>query len=230
MKAAKQTEFGNSENGILIYLPVNRSLMPEGVIKFINHHRTAPPIHADTQELLRWRAIFYATGLIGQDPKRYNGDGYGNLSKRTQKNQFLITASQTSGLETITNEYLVLIPSCNPEHNTVVSEGPHKPSSESMTHATLYQIDADINYVFHAHTPHIWKARQQLHIPRTRQDVEYGTPVMAQEMKRLYPTVRNKKIIAFDGHEDGIITFGRTADEAGLTMLKYLGMAICERI
>ena len=40
---------------------------------------------------------------------------------------------------------------------------------------------------------------------------------MAQEMARLYreTTLESVRVLAMAGHEDGIITFGHTAEEAG---------------
>ena len=55
----------------------------EGVIKFDLDYREGPPVSADyLTELNAWRTIFCRLGLLGQDPARYGGLGFGNLSRR----------------------------------------------------------------------------------------------------------------------------------------------------
>jgi hypothetical protein len=60
-------------------------------------------------------------------------------------------------------------------------------------------------------------------IPTTDPEVEFGTPEMAGEIKRLMEQreVRIEKIIVMGGHKEGLITFGRDLDEAGEVLLKY---------
>ena len=55
------------------------------------------------------------------------------------------------------------------------------------------------------------------HIPTSAANVPYGTPAIATEMKRLFSVTElpNTKILAMAGHEDGIIVFGSTLNEAG---------------
>jgi hypothetical protein len=84
-----------------------------------------------------------------------------------------------------------------------------------------------IRFVFHAHTPAIWRRARALRIPTTDERVSYGTPEMAHEVLRLYsasalPTMR---ILAMGGHEDGIIVFGHSAEDAGDVMVRYLARA-----
>jgi rhamnose utilization protein RhaD (predicted bifunctional aldolase and dehydrogenase) len=51
---------------------------------------------------------------------------------------------------------------------------------------------------------------------------------MAFEMTRLYrdSAMADKQAVAMLGHEDGIVTFGRTADEAAEIMVRYLAHAL----
>jgi hypothetical protein len=79
----------------------------------------------------------------------------------------------------------------------------------------------------HAHSPHIWRHAAELQLPMT-EDVPYGTPEMAQEVARLYreSDVAQKRIFGMAGHEDGIVTFGATAEEAGFVMLGTLARAL----
>ncbi len=55
----------------------------------------------------------------------------------------------------------------------------------------------------------------------------YGTQAMARAVERLYATtaLAETRMLAMGGHEDGIICFGRNADEAGEVLLRYLARA-----
>ena len=58
----------------------------EGVIKFTAVHQTRPLDERRYGELvcklIAWREILGLTGLVGQDPARYEGYGFGNVSAR----------------------------------------------------------------------------------------------------------------------------------------------------
>jgi L-ribulose-5-phosphate 4-epimerase len=101
------------------------------------------------------------------------------------------------------------------------------PSSESMTHAAIYDLSPAIRFVFHAHSPVIWRQADVLRIPTTDPRVPYGTPEMAAEAQRLYygSTLDAKRIMAMGGHEDGIIVFGQNAEQAGQVLVTYLARA-----
>jgi hypothetical protein len=57
--------------------------------------------------------------------------------------------------------------------------------------------------------------------------VAYGTPEMAAEVRRLAreTPLLEGRALAMGGHEDGIVVFGRSADEAGATMLALVARA-----
>jgi ribulose-5-phosphate 4-epimerase/fuculose-1-phosphate aldolase len=210
----------------------------EGVIKFTARHearRLDARVHGDLAcKLTAWREIFAKTNLVGQDPSRYGGAGYGNVSGRVGapsagrgERAFLITGTQTGGTACVTlNEYCV-VTQYDYRANQVESFGPIEPSSESMTHGAIYDLSPHIRFVFHAHTPIIWRRASELRIPTTDPAVPYGTPDMALEMHRLFrtTTLPELRILSMAGHEDGIIVFGRTAEEAGQVMLTYLARA-----
>ena len=72
----------------------------EGVIKYsldFTDGVLGEPASLDVLDA--WRSIFKDTGLLGEDPGRYGGYGFGNLSVRTDRG-FLITGSQTGNLST----------------------------------------------------------------------------------------------------------------------------------
>ena len=71
----------------------------EGVIKFRFTRRPGnPPTDVEVAELEGWRAILHRLNLVGLDPARYGGVGFGNLSRRSREApalEFLVTGSGT---------------------------------------------------------------------------------------------------------------------------------------
>ncbi len=190
----------------------------EGVIKYQLEFREAEPLlDHNYSDLNHWHRQFKNAGILGQDPKRYNGLGFGNLSQRIDQQSFLISGTQTGGLDELTANDYALVTRTDIPLNRVEAEGWVKPSSESLTHAAVYAFDDQIQYVFHVHSPDIWNARTSLDIPETAAHIAYGTPQMAEEMIRLYQqgVFERGNILAMVGHEDGVIGFGSTADQAG---------------
>ena len=210
----------------------------EGVVKFHAEHRDLalePYRFADLAcTLIAWREILAHCGLVGQEEGRYGGFGYGNVSARTgapsaprRSRPFLITGTQTSGRACVGLEDFCLVERSDPERNRVQSRGAILPSSESMTHGTIYDLGPHIRFVFHSHSPVIWRRARQLRLPTTDPRVPYGTPEMAREVERLYRTtaLAEGRLFTMGGHEDGIVAFGRTADEAGEVTLRALARA-----
>ncbi len=210
----------------------------EGVIKFHADHRDAPldaRRYADTAcRLIAWREILGRTGLVGQEEGRYGGFGYGNVSARVGppsaargRRSFLITGTQTSGKQCVSLADLCVVERFDVERNSVDSHGQTLPSSESMTHGAVYDLGSHIRFVFHAHSPVIWTQAPRLRIPTSDPRVPYGTQEMAREVHRLYRSTAlpEVQILAMGGHEDGVIVFGRTAEEAGEVLVRYLARA-----
>ncbi len=208
--------------------------MQEGVIKFQLDYtwdaavaETAAPY---LPALEKWRAFCVAHGLIGQDPARYAGYGFGNISQQIvleeggggELRPFLISGTQTGHLAHLSAEHYALVTGCYPTENRVVARGMVKPSSESMTHGVIYALDTAVRGVIHVHSPHLWQAAERLALPMTAADVPYGTPAMAEEVARLFAQtdVRQRGIFGMAGHEDGIVAFGRDLDEAGAVLAR----------
>jgi len=203
----------------------------EGVIKYQLDFNEASPLEEEqVREINAWRRIFYLLGLIGQDPARYGGYGFGNVSCRLKRDRktFVISGTQTASLPELTPEHYAMVMSCDPLRNHIMAEGPIKPSSEALTHCAIYQFDSSINYVFHVHSPDIWQHAVSMAIPTTAKNVSYGTPEMASEIERLLASsdTRQKRIIAMGGHEDGIVAFAATAEEAGQILVSYFSQAL----
>lgn len=212
----------------------------EGVIKFDLQYRVAPPVaHNELKELNAWRSRLWRLQLIGQDPQRYDGYGFGNVSVRCGprdavrgKRAFLISGTQTGALPELDEHQYTLVESYDATANRVVAQGPVKPSSESLTHGILYDMDARIQAVLHVHSPDIWQAAGTLGMPVTRDSVPYGTPAMAAEVQRLFreTDVLLQQIFSMGGHKDGIMAFGETVAMAGDTLLAALAQTQAESI
>lgn len=210
----------------------------EGVIKFSSEHERARLRAASYGDLARrlgaWREILIRTDLVGQAEDRYGGAGFGNLSARINppslprgRRKFLITGTQTGGkAELVLDDYCVVHSYC-PRGNSVRSLGMVRPSSESMTHAAIYDLSPHIRFVFHAHSPAIWKRARELRLPTTGAEVAYGTPAMAREVQRLYreSALPERRVLAMAGHEDGVLAFGHRAEDAGLALIQTLAAA-----
>lgn len=207
----------------------------EGVIKFQLKFRPGPPPPQKfVEELNAWRQTLHKNRLVGLDPDRYEGKGYGNLSLRiaplgvpVHRRSFVITGTQTGRWENLSSEHFTLVQEYDPSQNLIVSQGPIEPSSEALSHGALYDLDDALSAVFHVHCPQIWRQAKALGLPVTRESVPYGTPAMAEEIGRLFAETQVRKIqfFAMGGHEDGVVSFARTADQAGDQLLKILTQA-----
>ena len=206
--------------------------LEEGVVKFKQEFKDKLSLESKIiLELNFWRGVLYKKGLIGRDLRKYNGFGYGNVSQRlgpyslpVNKRKFVITGSQTEHLPILNEKYYAVVHEYYPKENLVVVGGLIQASSESMTHGAIYDLDYSIRSVFHIHSPQLWNYADRLGISQTRKDVKYGTPAMTEEVHRLYKetNLRNLHIFSMGGHQDGIFTFGKNTNEAGLTLLRYL--------
>ena len=196
----------------------------EGVIKYQLDFRQAVPSLDDLAEIQVWRSILHELGLVGRDPARYQGYGYGNLSVRSasQSAQFFITASQTGHLHRLSEKHYALVEAVDIERNHVVASGEWPPSSEALTHAMIYQLSNGLNCVLHIHDPLLWDYGLNNQWPKTEPWVEYGTPQMASEVKRLFRTgaFTHQRCLMMAGHQDGIICFGDRPASAGMALIQ----------
>jgi hypothetical protein len=197
----------------------------DGVVKYeLRYTPTAPLEFAPLRALNAWRTLLHRLALIGQDPLRYGGVGFGNVSQRLTGQQFAISGTQTGGLSTLSAQEYALIEDCDIAANRVTAHGPIEPSSESLTHAMLYLLSADIRCVLHVHAPRLWGSARALGIPFTHPDVAYGTPAMAAEIERLHCAgeFARRGLVAMGGHADGVVAFGADANAAGFALLGAL--------
>jgi len=194
----------------------------KGYIKYHCHWIEDKPMKASLiKELNNWRDKLYQLKLIGAYS---NGIGYGNISIRLESNVFLITGSATGHLKKLSAKHYTRVTSYNFAKNTLTCEGPIRASSESLTHAAIYEANKEVNAVIHIHSKPLWD-KLLCTIPTTSPAVEYGTPQMALEIGRLFneTDLNTKRILVMAGHEEGIIAFGKDLDDAGSIIMGYWG-------
>jgi class II aldolase/adducin N-terminal domain-containing protein len=151
--------------------------------------------------------------LIGLDS---SGIGFGNLSVRDDATgNFYITGSATGGLPKLSLTDCVRVVDYDFRKNWLRYEGTAIPSSESLTHAAIYESDSSTSAVIHCHDSALWRALLD-RAPTTSKAVAYGTREMAFEIIRLFEIsdVRSKKMFVMAGHEGGIVAFGKNLEQA----------------
>lgn len=193
----------------------------EGYIKFQAKWTPTPAFpESDIRALNQWRDQMYQHHLIGAYP---DGIGFGNISQRYRQNQFLISGSATGNFAQLGPEHFALVSHFDIERNEVTCRGPIIASSESMSHATVYQECPEVQAVIHVHHLGLWEQWKN-RLPTTRASATYGSPEMAKEIRRLLreSTVRRQeKIFVMAGHIEGLIAFGESLEAAGKVILRY---------
>lgn len=196
-------------------------MLDEGYIKYSCHWINSEPIAKDEiQALNHWRNQLFRLGLIGQ---YNNGIGFGNLSIRcSQPRKFIISGTNTGKLATLNEQHYTQVMNYDWERNCLTCVGPIQASSESLTHAAVYEANATINAVIHIHDLELWQKLFD-QVPTTARDCAYGTPEMAREIIRLCQedNLKETKILVMSGHREGIITFGNSLEEAGNILMRY---------
>ena len=170
-------------------------------------------------ELNAYRRKLLQLRLIGVDA---NGIGFGNLSIRDgTTNNFYITGSATSGMPELALADCARVVAYDFKRNWLRCEGSAIASSESLTHAAVYESDAKAGAVIHCHDSKLWAALLN-QAPTSSKAVEYGTPEMAYEVTRLFKitNVQQRRIFVMAGHEGGIVAFGRDPEGAFAILMR----------
>ena len=202
-----------------------KSSTSEGVIQF-HCTLTPPPPWPDAwiDLLNQARQKAKVRGWLGQDPQRYEGLGFGNLSLRTatpeHPNAFIISASQTGHLNHLTPEYWTQVLNCNLAQAQVNAAGIHPPSSEALTHAALYQANPDTQAVLHLHCPQGWRKAQQTAWPATPCEATNGSQALAFALTELGQTSPQRAVML--GHTDGLLAWGHDFDQIFNQLLRDL--------
>jgi L-ribulose-5-phosphate 4-epimerase len=195
-------------------------MQDEGVIKYTCHWQPGAALQpSQLGELIPWRDRLWQARQIGAYP---DGIGYGNISLRLSSRSFAVSGTQTGHLAQTCADHYTLVNAWDIDHNSLDCIGPVKASSESLTHAALYQYSEDIRAIIHVHNLPLWQ-RYQHHLPTTAAAVPYGTPAMAYEMWRLMEEtdLRRQHILIMAGHPEGVLVFGPTLDSAARVLNHY---------
>jgi ribulose-5-phosphate 4-epimerase/fuculose-1-phosphate aldolase len=194
--------------------------MIDGIIKYNFDFKKSKPLQKDLwQEIEQIRERLYALGLIGVK----NGIGYGNISQKIDKNSFVITGTQTGNLPTLKEEHYSLIEDFDDAKFYLKSSGAVKPSSEALTHGTIYNLNDNIEAVIHIHSEKLWDFMLESNYKKTK-DVPYGSIEMIQEIKRVYTDANplDDAKLVMSGHHEGVIAFGKNLKEAELTLYEVI--------
>lgn len=193
----------------------------EGVIKFKLEWKKKPlPSDADTIKLVMFRNMLSSKGLIGADK---DGIGYGNISMLYKSaGKFIISGSGTGVVKSARKFHFTLVNNTDLSRNEVSCTGLYPASSESITHSMIYKLSPNIQSVIHIHNLKLWK-RLLKKVPATSENITYGTPQMAYDIKRLWnrSVLKEMKILAMAGHEGGIIVFGEKIEDAYELLMEY---------
>jgi ribulose-5-phosphate 4-epimerase/fuculose-1-phosphate aldolase len=169
------------------------------------------PQHPKISLLSTWCKIFDKRGLAPP----YEGGSYGNLSFRDIGDSFIITASQSSLADSVSNDRFVLVESA--DKRMLYVRGTRNGSSEAHLHMTIYKARKDVNAVFHGHCKEVSENACMLGIPTTEKFAPYGTDELIKEVM--------KKLGSYDFIEmkdHGFISMGKSMTDAGLLALEYL--------
>jgi len=192
--------------------------MDEGYIKFDCNWEEATIItENDVVDLCHWRKQLYDLKLIGIYP---DGIGFGNISQRKVDSTFIISGSATGGLKKLSPEHFSLVKNYNIDANSVQCKGLIRASSESMSHAAVYQTIPEVQFVFHIHSMELWERYLNV-LPTTSLEATYGTPEMAYSIIDLISKEKKANgILVMGGHQEGLIASGRNGKEAMEEILK----------
>ena len=195
--------------------------MIDGVIKYNFDFQPSEPL--DEPLLLKLESLrerLFSLELIGVNDE---GIGFGNISQRMDENSFIITGTQTGHLSTLDAKHYSLIEEYNDKEFYLKSSGAIKPSSEALTHGTIYNLSPKIGGIIHIHSKEIWSFMLKNDYLKTR-NVEYGTKEMIDEVNRIFSNIEpldNPKFV-MAGHEDGVMIFGEDLLSAELNLYLLL--------
>jgi len=181
----------------------------DGVVKFQAAHSVCDlpaALSHHVARLAKARAGLHDAGLVGLS----GGIGFGNLSCRIPLafGSFLVTGTGTGAPRELGAADFAVVEASFPTENYLLSSGPVRPSSESMTHAAIYAAREDIGCVIHVHSRDLFARLMARETPRTPENVAYGTPAMALAVAKLAEELPGEGVVVTPGHQDGVFAFG----------------------
>ncbi len=184
----------------------------EGYIKFKYDWIPATLPDVDLSELIFWRQKLYQAKLIGSYS---NGIGFGNISMRYKDNQFIISASATGNLAQLDPSHFALVDDFDLAKNWLSCVGNLPASSESLSHAAIYQTLPQVNAIIHIHHKELWDKHLNS-LPTSSETAEYGTPALAFSLIDLIQKETTEAgIIVMGGHEEGLMFYNGSFEKVG---------------
>ena len=184
-------------------------IVDEGYVKYRCVHEIGPaPEHPGWAALNELRTDLVRAGLVGV---LSDGVGYGNLSLRAERG-FVITATATGHIPVLGPDGYCLVTRCDIDTNTVWSIGPAQASSESMTHAAIYEASPVTGCVIHLHHAGLYGQLLEGKAPATASDAAFGTPAMARSVAELARRHPADGVIVMTGHQDGFLMYAPNVD------------------
>ncbi len=195
-------------------------VIDDGIIKYDRSNFShSEPLSLDEYKILEyWRRKLFEINLIGEYPEHQIG--FGNVSMifdyskiyKSNKPQFIITGTQTGKYPHLDGNHYTRILDFSIDELKLNMQGVIEASSESITHAAIYEQNPLIKVVFHIHSSAIWSKMIEMNASHTDQNIPYGTLEMARATQKC---VANQTFGAFcmRGHEDGVVAFGKTLEE-----------------
>ena len=89
-----------------------------------------------------------------------------------------------------------------------------------MSHAAVSAALPSARFVFQVHAPELWREAGRLELSKTPDGVEYGTVAMAEAVGELAWRTGAAGVLVMAGHEDGVIAWGQSAQDAGELILE----------
>lgn len=146
--------------------------------------------------------------------------GYGNLSIRDiHGDGFLISGSASGGLERLSKETISRVYRWDYSSNTLWCRGFCDASSESLSHAAIYEALPQVLAVVHIHDSALWIAMQE-NLCSTPAGIEYGSVAMAEAVKKAVTNKTDLSILRMGGHEGGFLLWGASLDEIWSRLLE----------
>lgn len=197
-----------------------KKITEEGYTKYNCIFKKTKPVNKDKIKTLnKYRQKLYELKLIGAYENKV---GYGNVSIKDKKN-IIISGSTTGNYKKLNENHYSIITNYNIKKNQLECRGNIKASSESLTHAAIYECSPNIGAVIHIHNLKMWEKHKDK-LPTTSEFATYGTPELAIEIQRLFyhDKFKEKQIAVLGGHKQGLIAYGKTIEEAYKIILEHV--------
>ena len=202
-------------------------VIDDGVIKYdrSNFSQCGPISFLEYSDLEYWRKKLYKLNLIGEYPEALVG--FGNMSVvkdyseffESSLPQFVITGTQTGKFSDLDGSQYTRVLDYNINQLKINMMGVIEASSEALTHAAIYVYNPTIKSVFHIHSSNIWSNMIKDNSDYTAANIPYGTVEMAYATQKCIHG-KNSGVFCMRGHEDGVVIYGTSMEEAGELTLK----------